>query len=92
MAETTINDLPTEMVLEILGKLGLHEVVVKCSKTCVRWRQLISRFVLGPKILRLTRVNETFKREIEKDGWTKDCDNMFSFYKKFEYLSSECIF
>ena len=89
---TPINYLPVEMMLEIFENLSLHELVVNSSKTCLRWREIISQFILAPKIMRLANANGTFKKEIKEVGWTEesnDTELILSLYQKYEYCSSK---
>ena len=65
---TCIQDLPMEMLLEILENLSLHELVVNSSKTCHQWRDDIAQHILAPKILALAEDNEEFKMHIKKKG------------------------
>ena len=91
-SNTRINDLPIEMLLEIFESLSLHELVVNVSKTCLQWREIITQFILRPKILRLAKVNKAFKKNIEEDGWTEDSndtDLILSLYQKYEFHSSK---
>ena len=88
-----INDLPDEMLLEILEKIQLHELVVSCSKTCFIWRDLIAQHILEPKLWRLANVNHLFKRVITDHGWTEEKNSNESeliifLYQKYEYFSS----
>ena len=97
MATTEINDLPMEMLVMILENLSLHDLVDKCSKTCLEWRDAIAQFILRPKILRLARDNGQFKRAIIQDGWTEgeeaqDSDFIMSLYLKYEFYSSKLHF
>ena len=93
--ETFIYDLPDEMLLSILENLSLHELVVKYSKTCHQWRDIIAQFILRTKILRLATTNGLFKREIQQEGWTEEeqeSDFILSLYTKYEFHSSKLNF
>ena len=84
---TGIDDLPVEMFLQIFENLSLRETVINCANTCTDWRETIAQFILGPKLLRLARINGKFKRDIEEDGWTEegnDTDLILSLYGKYE--------
>ena len=90
--QSEIKQLPVEMLLNIFENLSLHDLVVKGSKTCLQWREIITQFMLRPKILRLANVNGAFKKNIEKDGWTEECDDtelILSLYQKYEIYSSK---
>ena len=87
-----INDLPLEMLIEIFEKMSVHELVVNASKTCWNWRNHIALFVLKPRLQRLANANGLFKRTIEEDGWTSECNDpglILSLYKKYEFYSSK---
>ena len=92
--ETFINDLPDEMLLSIFEYLSMHELV-KYSKTCLQWRDIIAQFILRTKILRLAKTNGLFKREIQQEGWTEeaqDSDFIMSLYPKYEFRASKLHF
>ena len=93
--ETFIYDLPDEMLLSILENISLHELVVKYSKTCLQWRDIIAQFILRTKILRLAKTNAMFKREIQQEGWTEEdqeSDFILSLYPKYEFHTSKLHF
>ena len=93
--ETFLNDLPDEMLLSIFEYISLHELVVKYSKTCLQWRDIIAQFILRTKILRLAKTNGLFKREIQQEGWTEEdqeADFILSLYPKYEFHSSKLHF
>ena len=89
----TINDyLPMEMLMEIFEKIDLHCLVVSCSKTCMQWKENIVQHILGPNVLKLASVNEKFKRNIEKNGWSEDetdTELILSLYPSYEFHSSK---
>ena len=92
MAGTNINDLPDEMLVEIFEYLPLDEVVTNTAETSLEWRDIIARFIMRPRILRLAGDNEKFKRNIMDQGWTEEqisTDLILSFYQKYELFSSE---
>ena len=67
-----IDDLPEEMLLEIFEKLSLFDLVVNCSKTCPKWKDIIDRHILGPNI-RFANMDAKFKMVVqENDGWTEE--------------------
>ena len=93
--ETFLNDLPDEMLLSIFEYISLHELVVKYSKTCLQWRDIIAQFILRTKILRLAKTNGLFKREIQQEGWTEEdqeSDFILSLYPKYEFHTSKLHF
>ena len=86
-----INDLPVEMFQYILQFLNLHETVTIYSKTCVHWKETIALHILSPEILSLAQHNGWFKKIIEKEGWTEDCNNtdfILQIYGKYDYYTS----
>ena len=81
-----INDLPVEMLVEILEKLPLPEIVTYCIKVCAEWKHAIAKYILRPKIENLADVNAMFKTAIEKEGWNEDVnepDMIISLYQKY---------
>ena len=89
---TGINDLPTEMQVEIFEYLSLRELVDNYSRTCLEWRRVIAQFILGPNIFRLANDNGQFKRVINELGWTEEAqesDFILSLYPKYQFFSSE---
>ena len=93
--KTFLHDLPDEMLLSIFEYLSLHELVVKYSKTCLQWRNIIAQFILRLKILRLAKTNGLFKGEIQQEGWTEEeqeSDFILSLYPKYEFHTSKLHF
>ena len=94
--ETFINDLPDEMLLSIFEYISLHELVVKYSKTCLQWRDIIAQFILRTKILRLAKTNGLFKREIQQkgDGQRKTKNQISSYHsiQNMSFMQVSCIF
>ena len=95
MATTTttlgFSDLPVEMQVKILENLAIHELVVNTSKTSLRWRAIIAKFILASKITKLANVNEDFEKEIKLQGWsqqTNDTELIMSLYQKYQYFES----
>ena len=87
-----INDLPNEMVLEILEKLPPREVVVNTSKTCLLWRNLYAQYTVRPKIQALAAQSRKFKRTIQDMGWTGTDDEpqlILSLYHTYEDFTSK---
>ena len=87
-----INDLPNEMILEILEKLPPREVVVNTSKTCLLWRNLYAQYTVRPKILALAAQSRKFKRTIQDMGWTGTDDEpqlILSLYHTYEDFTSK---
>ena len=87
-----INDLPVEMILEILEKLPPREVVVNTSKTCLLWRNLYAQYTVRPKIQALAAQSRKFKRTIQDMGWTGTDDEpqlILSIYHTYEYFTSK---
>ena len=86
------NELPIEMILEVLEKINLPELVVNISKTCLLWRHLIAQYILRPKILTLASQSWKFKRTIQDMGWTGTGDEpelILSLYHTYEYFTSK---
>ena len=93
-ANIVINDLPLEMLLEILEYLNLHEAVDNASKTCQLWKEAVAQHILGPEVKKLACNNRKFKGDIMAKGWTeetKDTDLILSLYQDYEYWSSKYI-
>ena len=72
-----INDLPEEMLLEIFEYLNFshYQLLMQYSKICVHWREIIARHIVAPRIARVATSNDKFKKLIEKNGWTEECDD-----------------
>ena len=86
-----INDLPNEMILEVLEKLTLRELVGNTSKTCLLWRNLIAQYTLRPKIQALASESRNFKRIIQDNDWTGTDDEpeqILSLYHTYASFSS----
>ena len=83
--KTTIAVLPPEMLLEIFQNLRLHQLVTNCATVSPQWWEIIAKFILKPKILRLANCNGQFKREITQAGWTEESNQLeliISLYQK----------
>ena len=75
----TFSNLPTETIVQIFKNIALHDLVDNCSRTCLRWREIIALFLVRPRIQRL--------------GWkeeTNDIDLILSGYQKYELRFSKC--
>ena len=72
-----INDLPEEMLLEVFQYLNLsHDrLFMQYSKICVHWREIIARYIVAPRIAQVASSNVEFKKVIEKNGWTEECND-----------------
>ena len=82
---TSIHDLPEEVLLLILRNLSLHEIV-KCSKICQSWREIIAQGILRPELFKYANANEHFKIDITESGWTVECqdtDLILFLYRKY---------
>ena len=87
-----IKDLPTEMLVMILENVPLHELVSNCSKTCIKWREIVALFIMKEKVNKLATTHLVFKIKIEQQGWSKDCtdiDLILSLYGMYEYNTSK---
>ena len=90
--DSGIHVLPTEMILKIFENLTLYQTVVNCSKTCIRWREIVALFVLRPKLLKLSKANHKFRMDAEYQGWTEECENVeliLSLYIKYDHFASK---
>ena len=72
-----INDLPEEMLLEVFEYLNFshHQLLMQYSKICCHWREIIARHIVAPRIARVATSNDKFKKLIEKNGWTEECND-----------------
>ena len=87
---TSIHDLPEEVLLLIFRNLSLHEIV-KCSKICQSWREIIAQGILRPELLKYANANEQLEIDFTERGWTRECqdtDLILFLYRK--YHSYEC--
>ena len=70
------NDLPTEMFVEVFKYLNVHQVAFRYTKICLHWRENIALHILAPEIIRQAEANPSFKKLLEKNGWTEECDDV----------------
>ena len=74
--ELQINDLPIEMFVEVFKYLNIHEIAFRYTEICIHWRGNIALHILAPKIIRQAEANPSFKKLLEKNQWTEECDDV----------------
>ena len=77
-------DLPTEILLKIFKNLNQYDVTENCLKTCIKWREIISKFFIEPYLNNIAKNDSYLKKQLE-EGWTNDCeyvDILVSLYQK----------
>ena len=90
------NDLPTEMVVEVFKYVNIHEIAFRYTEICIHWRENIALHILAPEIIRQAEANPSFKKLLEKNGWTEECDDVemliYIYNKTINPITSEFIF
>ena len=71
----TIKDLPPEVLVFILKYLNITDIVENCSKTCVNWKEITAQFFMQPRLLKLSKSDKEAKRALEREGWSKNCQD-----------------
>ena len=74
--ELQINDLPIEMFVEVFKYLNRHEIAVRYTEICIHWRENIALHILAPEIIRQAEANPSFKKLLEKNQWTEECEDV----------------
>ena len=92
-----INDLPDEMLVEIFQYLNVHEIAFRYTEIYRHWRENIALHILAPEIIRQADSNPSFKKLLEKNQWTEECEDVemiIYIYKKMATnpITSEFIF
>ena len=89
------NDLPTEMVVEVFKYLNIHEIAFRYTKICLHWRENIALHILAPEIIRQAEANPSFKKLLEKNQWTEECDDVgmiiYIYNKTLNPITSEFV-
>ena len=90
------NDLPTEMVVEVFKYLNIHEIAFRYTEICIHWRENIALHILAPEIIRQAEANPSFKKLLEKNQWTEECEDVemliYIYNKTLNPITSEFIF
>ena len=84
---TRINDLPPELFLLIFKNLNFCDIVENCSKVCVKWQGIVSQFIFGPYIVKLSEYDAELKTKFLNLGWKENCckpDIVMSLYDKIK--------
>ena len=91
-----INDLPVEMLVEIFQYLNIHEIAFRYTEICIHWRENIALHILAPEIIRHAEANPSFKKLLEKNQWTEECEDVemliYIYNKTLNPITSEFIF
>ena len=91
-----INDLPDEMLVEIFQYLNVHEIAFRYTEICIHWRENIALHILAPEIIRQADSNPSFKKLLEKNQWTEECEDVdmiiYIYNKNLNPITSNFIF
>ena len=91
-----INDLPIEMLVEVLSHLDIDEIAFRYTEICIHWRQNIALHILAPEIIRQAEANPSFKKLLEKNQWTEECEDVemliYIYNKTINPITSKLIF
>ena len=74
--EPKINKLPIEMFVEVFKHLNVHQVAFRYTEICIQWRENIALHILAPEIIRQAKSNPSFKKLLEKNQWTEECEDV----------------
>ena len=89
------NDLPIEMFVEVFKYFNIHQVAFRYTEICIHWRENIALHILAPEIIRQAEANPSFKKLLEKNQWTEECEDvemLIYIYKKMATITSKFIF
>ena len=94
--ERQINDLPIEMFVEVFKYLDIHQIAFRYTEICIHWRENIALHILAPEIIRQADSNPGFKKLLEKNQWTEECEDVemliYIYNKTINPITSEFIF
>ena len=94
--ELQINDLPIEMFVEVFKYLNIHEIAFRYTEICIHWRENIALHILAPEIIRQAEANPSFKKLLEKNHWTEECEDVemliYIYNKTMNPITSKFIF
>ena len=94
--EPQINDLPIEMFVEVFKYLNLQQIAFRYTEICIHWRENIALHILPPEIFRQAEANPSFKKLLEKNQWTEECEDVemliYIYNKTLNPITSEFIF
>ena len=74
--EPQINDLPVEMLVEVFKYFDTHQIAFRYTEICIHWRENIALHILAPEIIRQAEANPSFKKLLEKNQWTEECEDV----------------
>ena len=90
------NDLPSEMFVEVFKYLNIDEIAFRYTEICIHWRENIALHILAPEIIRQAEANPSFKKLLEKNQWTEECEDVemviYIYNKTINPITSEFIF
>ena len=94
--ELQINDLPIEMFVEVFKYLNIEEIAFRYTGICIHWRENIALHILAPEIIRQAEANPSFKKLLEKNQWTEECEDVemliYIYNKTINPITSKFIF
>ena len=94
--ELKINDLPIEMFVEVFKYLNIDEIAFRYTEICIHWRENIALHILAPEIIRQAKSNPSYKKLLEKNQWTEECEDVemliYIYNKTINPITSKFIF
>merc|ERR1719510_2155782 len=70
------DDLPIEMFVEVFKYFDIHEIAFRYTEICIHWRENIALHILAPEIIRQAKSNPSYKKLLEKNQWTEECEDV----------------
>ena len=90
-----INDLPIEMFVEVFKHLNIDQIAFRYTEICIHWRENIALHILAPEIIRQAKSDTSFKKLLEKNQWTEECEDVemliYIYNKTLNPITSEFI-
>ena len=79
MSEVSIDDLPTEIIIQIFQNLDLTHVIESCSVTCLKWQSIAAKYFLLPHFRKLAKLDQHFERTLDSnfEGFNWRCGEDF---------------
>ena len=81
----TIEDLPELPLISIFKYLNLIDIE-NCSLVYKKWERLIARDFYQKHFRIISKLNNEFKKELYKKGWTENCNNIELILSLWEIL------
>ena len=94
--ELQINDLPIKIFVKVFKYLKINQIAFRYTEICIHWRENIALHILAPEIIRQAEANPSFKKLLEKNQWTEECEDVemliYIYNKTLNPITSEFIF